>query len=48
LAFSLLSGCSNQLVQATIRPEAATALGPFVAYQQKIQTGELNADGTTA
>lgn len=47
LAVSLLSGCSNQLVNATIRPAAATALAPFVAYQQKIAAGELNADGTS-
>jgi len=47
LAFSLLSGCSNQLVNATIKPAAATALAPFVAYQQKILAGTLNADGST-
>ena len=47
LAFSLLSGCSNQLVNATIRPEASTALTPFVEYQQKILNGTLNADGST-
>jgi hypothetical protein len=47
LAFSLLSGCSNQLVNATIRPTASTALTPFVEYQQKILAGTLNADGST-
>ena len=47
LAFSLLSGCSNQLVNATIKPAAATALTPFVEYQQKILAGTLNADGST-
>jgi len=46
LAFSLLSGCSNQLVNATIKPAAATALTPFVEYQQKILAGTLNADGS--
>jgi len=46
LAFSLLSGCSNQLINATIRPAAATALAPFVEYQQKILAGTLNADGS--
>jgi hypothetical protein len=46
LAFSLLSGCSNQLVNATIKPSAATALAPFVEYQQKILAGTLNADGS--
>jgi hypothetical protein len=47
LAFSLLSGCSNQLVNATIKPSAATALAPFVEYQQKIRDGLINADGTS-
>ena len=47
LAFSLLSGCSNQLVNATIKPTAAAALAPFVEYQQKILNGTLNADGST-
>lgn len=47
LAFSLLSGCSSPLVNATIRPSAATALAPFVEYQQKILAGTLNADGST-
>jgi hypothetical protein len=47
LAFSLLSGCSNQLVNATIKPSAAAALAPFVAYQQKVRDGLLNADNTT-
>lgn len=47
LAFSLLSGCSSPLVNATIRPTAASALAPFVAYQQKILAGTLNADGST-
>jgi hypothetical protein len=46
LAFSLLSGCSNQLVNATIRPDAAAAITPFVEYQQKILNGTLNADGS--
>jgi hypothetical protein len=46
LAFSLLSGCSNQLVNATIRPTASTALTPFVEYQQKILAGTLNSDGS--
>jgi hypothetical protein len=47
LAFSLLSGCSSPLVNATIRPSAAAAIAPFVAYQQKILNGTLNADGST-
>jgi hypothetical protein len=47
LAFSLLSGCSNQLVTATIRPEAQSAIAPFLAYAQKIQAGLINADGNS-
>ena len=47
LAFSLLSGCSSPIINATIRPTAATALSPFVEYQQKILAGQLNADGST-
>jgi hypothetical protein len=47
LAFSLLSGCSSPIINATIRPTAATALSPFVEYQQKILAGSLNADGST-
>jgi hypothetical protein len=46
LAFSLLSGCSSPLINATIRPSAAAALTPFVEYQQKILAGTLNADGS--
>jgi hypothetical protein len=46
LAFKLLSGCSSGLVNATIRPEAKEAMTPFVEYNQKILSGELNSDGT--
>jgi len=41
LAFSLLSGCSNQLVNATIRPAAKEALTPFVEYQAKVLAGTV-------
>jgi len=47
LAFSLLSGCSSPVVNATIRPEAKSAITPFIEYQQKILNGLLNADGST-
>lgn len=47
LAFKLLSGCSSGLINATIRPEAKTALTPFVTHQQKILAGTINADGST-
>jgi len=46
LAFSLLSGCSSPLVNATIKATAAAAITPFVEYQQKILAGTLNADGS--
>ena len=46
LAFSLLSGCSSPLVNATIKTTAAAAITPFVEYQQKILAGTLNADGS--
>lgn len=46
LAFSLLSGCSSPIINATIRPAAAAALSPFVIYQQKILNGTLNTDGS--
>ena len=47
LAFSLLSGCSSPVINATIRPTAKSAITPFVEYYQKIQSGILNADGST-
>jgi hypothetical protein len=47
LAFSLLSGCSSPMVNATIRPEAKSAIAPFLAYQEKVRAGLLNADNTT-
>ena len=47
LAFSLLSGCSSPLINATIKPAAKSAIAPFVEYYQKIQSGILNADGST-
>ena len=47
LAVNLLSGCSSPIINATIRPEAAAAITPFVEYQQKILAGSLNADGST-
>jgi hypothetical protein len=46
LAFSLLSGCSSPLINATMKPTAVAAITPFVEYQQKILDGTLNADGT--
>jgi len=47
LAFSLLSGCSSPIVNATIRPEAKSAIAPFIEYQQKIRDALLNSDGST-
>ena len=46
IAFKLLSGCSSGLIDSTIRPEAKTAITPFVEYQQKILAGTINADGS--
>jgi len=47
IAFKLLSGCSSGLIDSTIRPEAKTAITPFVEYQQRILAGTINADGST-
>jgi hypothetical protein len=46
IAFKLLSGCSSGLIDSTIRPEAKTAITPFVEYQQRILAGTINADGS--
>jgi hypothetical protein len=47
LAFQLLSGCSTAAIQATIKPEALTAMTPLINKFNAINAGELNADGTT-
>jgi len=47
LVFNLLSGCSNELLNATLIPSVKQALTPYAAYQQKILEGKLNQDGST-
>lgn len=47
LVFNLLSGCSNELLNATLIPSVKQVLTPYAAYQQKILEGKLNQDGST-
>jgi hypothetical protein len=48
LAFQLLSGCSSAAIQATIKPEALTAMTPLINKFKSINAGELNAEGKTS
>ena len=48
LAFQLLSGCSTAAIQATIKPEALTAMTPLINKFKAINAGELNAEGKTS
>ena len=46
LVFNLLSGCSNELLRTTLKPEIKDVLTPYAAYQQKILDGKINQDGS--
>ena len=47
LAFNLLSGCSNTLLNETLKPNVKEALTPYVTYLQKQQLDGL-LDGVTS
>jgi hypothetical protein len=46
IAFNLLTGCSNTLLNATLRPSVKEAITPYATYIQKQQIDGL-VDGTT-